>query len=370
LTVSADDVWEEVRRFFAADQLRVGRELRCLTQAELARATAATGRRALSAAAVSQFELGDAVPTPETIAALATALNVEPEFLTTRAADDESHIPAFFRSLRATPSRDRKRARNVTQLVHRLVTVLESHVPFPKRDVPTLPCDPFREANARRAEAERAASAVRKEWGTSRGPVDHVIDTIERHGVVCARLRFREERIDAFSVNFSDHPVAVLAADKDKWDRSRFDAAHELGHIVMHDEAAGVPEAERQANEFAAAFLMPARDIGGILPARADWGRLMELKAEWGTSIASLLMRARTLGVMTETTYVGATKMMSARGWRRHEPVEREPELPSLLSNAMRRARKRGIQSQLLRREAAIPLDLFDEVCNLIGSEL
>jgi Zn-dependent peptidase ImmA (M78 family) len=229
-----------------------------------------------------------------------------------------------------------------------------------------VPCDPFREAKERRLDAEKAAGLVRKTWGLPRGPLDHVIATIEDHGIVCARLRFREERVDAFSVNFSDHPIAVLASDKDKWDRSRFDAAHELGHIVMHAEAAGVPEAERQANEFAAAFLMPARDIRDRLPERPDWGRLMELKAEWGTSIASLLMRARTLEVMGERTYVGAAKVMSARGWRRHEPVDRDPELPSMLSKAMRRASRRGLDAEALRSEAVIPRDLFGVVCDLV----
>jgi Zn-dependent peptidase ImmA (M78 family) len=313
--------------------------------------------------------LGDAVPTVETIEALVTALDIDPAFLTTSAADADSDIPAFFRSLRATPVRHRKRARNITGLVHRLVSVLESHVPLPPRDVPSVPCDPFRDAKERREDAEKAAGVVRKAWGLARGPVDHVIATIEDHGIVCARLRFREERVDAFSVNFSDHPVAVLASDKDKWDRSRFDAAHELGHIVMHIEAAGVAEAERQANEFAAAFLMPARDIVGQLPERPDWRRLMELKGEWGTSIASLLMRARTLEVMSETTYVGATKLMSARGWRRHEPVDRTPEFPSMLSKAIQRAARRGVDAEELRREANIPRDLFEVVCDLIDAE-
>ena len=293
-------------------------------------------------------------------------LEIDPEFLTTAAEDPESHVPAFFRSLRATPARDRKRARNLTQLVHQLAVVIDSHVRLPVRDVPLVPCDPYEEPANRRGEAERAAAVVRRAWDLDRGPVADVVGTIERHGVVCARLKFRDERVDAFSVNFSDHPVAVLATDKDKWDRSRFDAAHELGHLVMHGEAAGVPEAERQANEFAAAFLMPARDIRSSLPSRADWQVLMELKAHWGTSMASLLMRARTLGVMSEGAYVGATKVMSARGWRKHEPVSRDSELPSVLRKAMRRATRRGLDPQHLRREAVIPADLFDEVCDLI----
>lgn len=360
---------EPVRQSFAAEQLRVARELRRMTQGELAAAAVRAGHpRGLTSAAISQFERGDALPQLDTIVALVAALEVDPDFLTVRAVDPDVDMPAFFRSLRTTPARDRKRARNLTQLVHRLSSVVDAHVGLPARDVPSVPCDPFSDEGDRRAAAERAAERVRKEWGMPRGPVEDVIGVVEEHGVVCTRLFLGDDRVDAFSVNFADHPVAVLATDKDKWDRSRFDAAHELGHLVMHDEAAGVPEAERQANEFAAAFLMPARDIRSELPDRSDWRAFMSLKQEWGTSMASLLRRAYTLDRMADTTYVGANKIMSARGWRRHEPVDGEPERPRILPKAMRRAVKHGVDPERLRREAVIPRDLFREICELLES--
>lgn len=168
-------------------------------------------------------------------------------------------------------------------------------------------------------------------------------------------------------MNFADHPIAVLSTDKDKWNRSRFNAAHQLGHLVMHDDAAGVPEAERQANEFAAAFLMPERDVRRELPVRPDWRALSEMKARWGVSMAALLMRARTLGVMSESTYVSASKVMSARGWRRHEPGDGVAEVPSLLKDALEAATRRGVSPEDLQRRAMIPTDIFDEVCELIA---
>lgn len=365
--MTTEDALDVVRESFSADQLRMARELRRWTQTQLAREAVAAGHsRGLTAAAISQFELGMSVPNRDTIGAIVRALRIEPDFLTMRAGDDEAHLPAFFRSLRATPARNRSRARNLAQLVHRLAVVLDQRVGLPARDLPTIACDPFVDPAARRRAAEHAAGAVRREWGLPRGPIDSVLGTLESHGVACTRLLLDDDRVDAFSVNFRDHPVAVLAADKEKWDRSRFDAAHELGHLVMHEEAAGLQEAERQANEFAAAFLMPERDIKGDLPSRADWAAFMTLKSEWGTSIASLLRRSMTLGVMSESSYVSVNKVLSARGWRRHEPVDGELEEPKLLRRTMERAAKRGTPPEELRREAVIPKDLFDEVCQLI----
>jgi Zn-dependent peptidase ImmA (M78 family) len=73
---------------------------------------------------------------------------------------------------------------------------------------------------------------------------------------------------------------------------------------------------ETQAHQFAAAFLMPSEDIYDRLPSKVDWQVLFELKRHWQVSLAALLMRAKTLGKMTDRTYLTAVKTISARGWR------------------------------------------------------
>ncbi|HEX3960933.1 MAG TPA: IS701 family transposase [Trebonia sp.] len=113
---------------------------------------------------------------------------------------------------------------------------------------------------------------------------------------------------------------------------------------VTADQIWGVKEVERQAHAFAAAFLMPAEDIRGELPDRADWPALFELKQKWQVSLAALLMRARTLGCMSENNYLTAVKAASARGWRRVEPVPLgKPEQPTCLGHLL--ATQAGRQS-------------------------
>jgi Zn-dependent peptidase ImmA (M78 family) len=118
----------------------------------------------------------------------------------------------------------------------------------------------------------------------------------------------------------------VLGADKGHRDRSRFDAVHELAHLVLHRHLEpGDVALERQAHAFSAAFLMPASDIAHRLPAKVDSGVLIYLKREWQVSIAALLMRAKTVGSMSDAEYtkaMKAMKAMSARGWRRQEPAD------------------------------------------------
>jgi hypothetical protein len=59
----------------------------------------------------------------------------------------------------------------------------------------------------------------------------------------------------AFTLTLTPHDAARP--------RGRFDAAHELGHLVMHGHERPLPgpEAEREANQFASAFLMPRADV-------------------------------------------------------------------------------------------------------------
>lgn len=306
---------------FERARLRTARELARLSQAQLAR------KAGLTPAAISQFESGAARPSPETIAILGDVLDVPAAFFNEQI--QESH-EGFFRSLRRTSVADRRRARAIAYVAHDVAVRASAAGRFPATDVPVIPVSGL---DADRAEIERAAAQVRAQWGITSGPAPDIAELLEAHGIAVIRLPLCSSDVDAFSLPFVDHPVVVLGADKDDRARSRFDGAHELGHLVVHGEQIwGVKEVETQAHQFAAEFLLPAEQIYDQLPTTADWPALFELKRHWQVSLAALLMRARTLERMTEGTYLSAIKTASARGWRRIEPVPLgQPEQPAKL---------------------------------------
>lgn len=333
----------------APDRLLLARELRRMTQQELVEATGG----AFTAAALSQLEQGHSRPSPVTLAAIAEAVECPLGFFVARPND---HVPGgFFRSLRSANARDRRQYLARARLLHDFISAVEEHVRLPELDVPRLKVD-LEDDEA----VEGAADTVRAEWGLGSGPVGHVIRQLERHGVVVVRTQTFQREVDAFSVNFPGRPVVVLGVDKAVTARSRFDAAHELGHLVLHSEShAGTKEAEKQAHRFGAAFLMPRSGIADVLPQTADWRRLVALKVEWRVSMAALLMRASTLGVMPSARYVNAMKAMSARGWRRTEPGDDQLgtlEVPVLLGRAVERLQDLGLGVEDLCAEAALPL--------------
>lgn len=84
--------------------------------------------------------------------------------------------------------------------------------------------------------------------------------------------------VDAFSMWRQSTPFVFLNTKKSA-EHSRFDAAHELGHLVLHRH--GSPqgrEAEREANAFASAFLMPRASVLAYAPRMATIDHLIKLK--------------------------------------------------------------------------------------------
>ena len=341
----------DVVSVFDPNRLRLARESRGLKQNELAL------RLGVQPAAVSQYEHGRSRPSAPTLTAIALALHFPVAFFAR--VEDRSAPHSFFRSLRSTTVTDRKQAEATTELLFELTMALERHVHLPVLDLPALPISSSRSPSD-------IARKVRDHWGVPDGPIRNVVRLLEQRGVIVARTLRGNDAIDAFSRPFRSRPIVVLAADKKDRARSRFDAAHELGHLVMHPTDVGsVREVEDQAHAFASEFLMPADEIRSQLPVRLDWDRLVKLKFRWGVSLKALLMRARTLGVMPQGAYVRALKLYSGKGWGKGEPGDLgPPETPRLLQKAVEVVYGSGVTSAQLGDEAKLTVA---EVERLLG---
>lgn len=325
---------EFVSAHFAPHKLTQARHLAAITRTELAR------RAGVSAAVVGQYESGTTRPRASTVGQLALALAVPTEFLCDPPAPDratELPTPAtsFFRSLRSTTLREREQAAATAGLVVQLSRCIETHVEIPAfvrpENVAELDASDPPEA------AEVAARAVRDWWGLGEEPIAHVVRLIEQKGIVVARLAFESARVDAFSWTGGDRPIVILGSDKNGYERSRFDAAHELGHILLHaaDPEPANAVLERQANRFASALLMPEEAVRESWPAgpRLQWPRLIQVKGQLGVSLAALLYRGKDLELLSETAHQQAMRYLTRTWGRRGEPGRRRtPEQPGLLA--------------------------------------
>jgi Zn-dependent peptidase ImmA (M78 family)/transcriptional regulator with XRE-family HTH domain len=328
-------------------RLALARRLRGLTQ------TALACEIGVSPAAISQFEAGSSTPSAATLERLVVALKVAPAFLGRTEVREDAR--PFFRSLVRVPAAERDRAHAFALALADVVAEFDSHL-----ELPRLRLGPLTEATTETTgeEIEICATTARSGWGIPGGPIANVVAMAEARGVVVAAVGDFHAGIDAFSLRVAPRPVVVLCSDKGVATRRRFDMAHELGHLALHEERAEDPSwQEQQAHRFASALLMPADEVIDDLPRRGDDLRRLEgFARDWGVSMQAALMRARDLGVLDHYEHARGMRRLASAGWRTKEPVEvGPPERPRLALAAVAALAEGGLSLQLLAENVGLP---------------
>ncbi len=173
---------------------------------------------------------------------------------------------------------------------------------------------------------ERVASALLREVGVAEPPVD-VFEVARKLGIRveladlgdddCSGMLVRGEAGAVIGVNYT-HSA----------NRQRFTIAHEIGHFRMHEggtyvdrgttlrfrssgKNSGSPVEEKEANQFAAALLMPAAWIRAEVQKHAidlgDDDEMTQLCARFGVSTQAMVYRLTNLGVFDERIAAAST---------------------------------------------------------------
>ncbi|MFF5181855.1 XRE family transcriptional regulator [Micromonospora sp. NPDC000316] len=339
---------------FEPHALGLARRWRRMRKNELARQIGVT------AAAVSQYELGQARPSAAVLARLALALSVPAEFFGSGFPTPTTPGHAHFRSLRATSQAERDQAEAFGEVAWRVVEVIGRHLRLPALRLPHLDLpDPVRAKDIR-----AAALAAREAFDLDTGPVPHVVRLLEAYGVIVLDLPDVSERVDAFSHWYGQRPFVFLNPAKNDKARSRMDAAHELGHLLLHHDAEpGSQILEREATAFASELLAPSTVLAEELPTRLDFDRLHELKRRWGISLKALVYRSHDLGIYRDHTYRRGMALLAQ--WGYPEPGDLGPrEQPALLGNATELLHQQRITTGSLAVSAGLPPALAQTVIN------
>lgn len=165
----------------------------------------------VSAAAIGQYEAGITTPRPDHLQRLTSVLGFPVAFFAAgrpHARLDASM--AHFRSLRSTRVGQRAKAAALVEQLWELTFALERRVELPFVDLPATP-------QSDRPEPEAAAREVRRQWGIGKGPLRHLVRTMELHGIVVSILAFAGDdvaRVDAFSTSRLPRPLVILTPDR------------------------------------------------------------------------------------------------------------------------------------------------------------
>ncbi|MBT6544709.1 MAG: ImmA/IrrE family metallo-endopeptidase [Rhodobacteraceae bacterium] len=202
-------------------------------------------------------------------------------------------------------------------------------VNFPSVDIPSFEPKDEGENIYSDEEIEHIAESVREHFGLGLGPISNVVRLMEKFGVVVCWLEMKDEKVRAFWVWSGAKPFVFLASDKASGARVRFDAAHELGHLVLHrwvgsdeiEEKARLQVIEKEANQSASDFLLPRKSF----PNEVFSSRLasfLDLKTRWKVSMQAMVFRCKTIGIFDEQQITNLNKQIYYKKWPTREPMD------------------------------------------------
>jgi len=164
---------------------------------------------------------------------------------------------------------------------------------------------------------EEVAIAFREFYDIPKGAIQDLTNIIESMGIIIVNFDYPDIKFDGVSFyNKKNVPIMIINKNLPP-DRDRFTKAHELGHILMHRFPS--PDAEKEANKFAAELLMPKKDILQDLN-NLSFYSLPNLKRKWKVSMAALIYRAKELKTITESREKSLWAQMSRAHYRKEEP--------------------------------------------------
>ena len=337
---------------FNEKRLALARKRRRLTAKRLAELAG------VSPMTIGRLERGENQPDDATVSRLASALGYPAGFF---AQDDPEEIDAgavSFRSLSKMSAREEAAALAASALGVQLVEWIEERFSLPEPRLPDLSVE---------TDAEAAARYLRQSWALGDRPIGSLVSLLEANGIRVLALAENTASVDAFSFWRDGKPFVFLNNFKSA-ERSRFDAAHELGHLVLHkhggptraedvDQEKPHRVAEREADAFASAFLMPANDVRARFPRPPGVETILRGKARWRVSAMALTYRLRTVGRLSEWQYKSACTELGRRGYRSGEPIGIERETSAIWRKVLTQLWSDRITKNDIAEQLHVPLD-------------
>lgn len=314
-------------RKFNGERLKSAIIYRGLTITELA------DKIGISKQAISQYVKGDSTPEFKNMINITNCLDFPPEYFFQSSNFDIKTNATYFRALLSTNKKHR--SQQIVKMEHLIIIykILNNYIEFPALNIPKV--------NVENNSIEEVAKELRSYWGLGDQPVKDIIYVLEKNGIIVTSYQTSTDNIDAYSqltaVNGEDKYIVVLSKNKKSAAKTQFNAAHELGHILLHDWTEDIEsltreefkEREKQANDFAAAFLLPKESfIKDVSLYPRDLEYYKQLKKKWRVSIQAMIVRAHQLDVLSFNQYQYLMKQVSSNGWRKKEPLDDTLETP------------------------------------------
>lgn len=287
----------------------------------------------VSKQAISQYETGKSKPLDSTLNRIAYVLRYSTDFFRKPVPANTSMASGvFFRSNKTAKKKDLNAAEMKIEILREIDDYLSQYIDFPLVNLPRIDYS-YNETEFLDDETiEAYAQSLRNYWKLGNGPIDNLMNVVQRNGIVVSSTKFRLAKTDGLSEWYNNKPYIFMSRDKDTNCRIRFGIAHELGHLLMH--AGNIPpedlklevihqKLEDEANRFAGAFLLPKASFSKDV-FRSSVDHFIQLKAKWKVSISAMIYRCKALRLLSDNQIKYLNDQMTQRMYWRHEPLDAE----------------------------------------------
>jgi Zn-dependent peptidase ImmA (M78 family) len=329
----------------------------------------------IAESSLSDYRNGHSTPSIEHFNKIVEVLQYPRNFFLTEPTSKLNGL-AWFRSMSTATQSTRKKLYSRLEWLDEITQYLSSWINFPSANLPIGLDFKTEIEQIDSVFIEKTTRQIREHWNFSGFPIPNLVRALERNGFVVARGLQEVEKLDGLSF-FSKQtkPYIFLLEGKGSAVRSRFDAAHELGHFVLHQKI-DVKHTrdviknrilEDQAHRFASSILLPREEfLSDVLAPTLD--SFLSLKSKWNVSIACMIMRCYDLDVINEEQKTNLFKNLSRRGWKIKEPLDDKliPEKPVLLSQAIQLLVGQHVKSkEEILHDLPLPAQELIKICSL-----
>lgn len=330
----------------------------------------------VSRQSISNYELGRGNPPAATMNRIIDYLDFPPAYFTKEYPSANTPCSAiYFRCLKTATQIPRDMLTVRTKWLDDILGYLEKYITFPSVNLPKIEKESADEPWSFE-EIEQATIETRKQFGLGLGPISDVILLLEKNGVIIVRTQTNDKKTDGCSQWRGTRPFIYLSSDKNSAARSRFDAAHELAHMILHGGMIDaeqlrdnklLKQLEREANHFASAFLLPENTFRNEVMG-TSLEHFIALKKRWKVSIAAMIYRCEDLEILSENQVLYLRKQMSRYKMRKREPLDDVlvPEEPTLLKQAVTMLIDNNLASpEEIVDNLQLPINEIEQLCNL-----
>lgn len=279
---------------------------------------------------LSKMEKGLLSVPKETIALIAECLEYPQSFFYKKSQD--RMVNSFFYRKRVTiSSKEISMLEARFDIIRMAVDELLDSVDIPPYSIPTIRL-------TEEFTPSEIARRIRMFLGLHRGPIENLIESLEKKGIIILMLNGTPEKFFGVTMFTNKNQPIVFVNNELSNDAKRFTIGHELGHLVMHLEDLSFSEDEKQldkeANEFSAEFNMPSIECRTDLM-NLKYTDLPNVKLYWKLSKSAILYRAKSMGFLTDSQYKYFMMQLSSSNQRKKEKEVVDIDSPTLLKRVI-----------------------------------